>query len=101
MKTPDNASHADLAAIKRTRTTVRRRDSLKDPVEDELGFQAQRTLMQISQQSGIGHPSTCACVLSLLTASRLIREALTTNMGDSAISEGGLAALVMLYALDP
>jgi DNA-binding MarR family transcriptional regulator len=101
MKTPDNRSQVAQAAISQTRISAARRGLQGSPAMDDLASQAQRTLAQISRQSGIGDPKTCFCVLTLLTAGRRVREALGTLMGVDAVSEGSLATLVMLYALDP
>ena len=63
--------------------------------------QHHRFLLQVSRQSGVGQPDACEGIMALLAASRSVNYVLKGLMGTAELSDGSLAALVVLYAHEP
>ena len=68
---------------------------------EAIQTQPQRLLLGVAEQAGIGDPSSCRIILSILLASRAIHLSFKHELFNENASETRFGTLVAIYALEP
>jgi hypothetical protein len=68
---------------------------------EAIQTQPQRLLLGVAEHAGIGDPSSCRIILSILLASRAIHRSLKNELFTENASETRFGTLVAIYALEP